>query len=436
MSTAKLLTTNTIAQTVAKALSVLTTLAIGRMIADDNRGLGLTGFSDYAIIVSYVAYFYIICDFGFNAVAIKDITEDEQKTSSHINNLLGLRIVLSACLIMAGLAILVFLPYSAVIKIGIIISLITVISQAIITNSNILFQAKLQYWQSTIAIGIGSLVSLSIASLNFFSAGSLFLYIMAALAGSAVMAAISLMLVNNQVSVRPRFDWRVWKYFIIAALPLGLAIALNLIYIRSGFFILSLHNGVEFGLLSAAYRIFDVALVIPVFIVNALYPIMIQRLQIGVDSFKKLFIRSLWLMLGSSLVIAGAIWIFAPLAIHVSTGNQDFEQSITILRWLGALTPIFFVTNLLLWAIIAMGKRKAVVFFYGIGALISLSLNMWLVPQYGYWGIIISTAIAESIIGLLLAGQVVSLWRNPRKNIGLLNDQPQASQLTEDEVVL
>ena len=161
MKTIRLLATNTIAQMIGKVATVGSTVLIGRMISSP-EGLGKFGFDEYAIVVAYAAYFYIITDFGFNAIAAKDITEDESKSSSYISNLLTLRLVLALGLIMVGLAALSFIPsYSTAVKFGIILMLTTIVSQAIFTNGNILFQARLRYFQSTIAVIAGSATSLA-----------------------------------------------------------------------------------------------------------------------------------------------------------------------------------------------------------------------------------------------------------------------------------
>ena len=240
MKTIRLLATNTIAQMLGKVATVGSTVLIGRMISSP-EGLGKFGFDEYAIVVAYAAYFYIITDFGFNAIAAKDITEDESKSSSYISNLLTLRLVLALGLIMVGLAALSFIPsYSTVVKFGIILMLTTIVSQAIFTNGNILFQARLRYFQSTIAVIAGSATSLAGAFIAYSLNGNLYGYLMAIILGSAVMATISLIQVGAAVPIRLKFDWVIWRHVALAALPLGITIVFNLLYIRSGFFILSI----------------------------------------------------------------------------------------------------------------------------------------------------------------------------------------------------
>lgn len=441
MSTFRLLATNTVAQTVTKVATVFTTLIISRMIASPEQGLGRAGYEDFGIIVAFAAYFYMVTDFGFNAVAAKDITDQPDKTSSYVNNLLSLRLALSAVLCVVGLLILAFVDYKISIKIGILLSLVTIFSQSLITNSNLVFQVRLQYWQATFAVVIGSLASLVIATYAYMTHSTLLTYVLASLAGSVIMGLLSVWLVHRTISIQLQFDRQLWRYLFVAALPLGLAVILNVVYIRAGFFILSLHTAQTdqaYGLLSAAYRIFDVALVIPVFVVNALYPIMLSRLQHQPSHFKKLFVKALGMMMGISIVVAGLIWLLAPLAIDLTTNNSQFAQSVILLRWLCLIIPVFFLTNLLLWAIIALGQRKSVVIIYGIGALISIIANLWLVPIYSYWAVISITGITEAIIGLLLIIQLLIIWRRPSSFRSASDDTTSilVSNMTQDEAIV
>lgn len=439
MKTIRLLATNTLAQMVGKVATVGSTILIGRMISSPN-GIGKTGFDDYAIIVAYVAYFYIITDFGFNAIAAKDITEDQDKSTDYISNLLGLRLVLAVGLIMVGLAFLSFIPaYSSTVKFGIILMLGTIVSQAIFTNGNILFQARLRYIQSTLAVVLGAAVSLAAAFIVFTMGGNIFGYLIAIATGSVVMAAISLAQVRAIIPVTLKFDWKLWRYVFTAALPLGITILFNLLYIRSGFFILSIHDPSHYGIYTMAYRIFDAVLVLPVFIVNALYPIYVQRLQQSRSEFKKLVKRSLLGMFAASLVIVVLVWIFAPIAIWLSTANPLFNESVQVLRWLSLLVPLFFISNILLWTLITLGKRKLLILFYGIGAVVSIGLNIWLIPQYGYIAAIVITGLVEFIILLLMSVQVWLLFQNDHDKIAHQSDRPnqvEAKVLQEEEVAL
>lgn len=415
MKTVRLVATNTIAQLVGKAATIFSTVLIGRLITSES-GLGKDGFNDYAIIVAYAAYFYIITDFGLNAIAAKDIAENESQSSRYLSNLLTMRLVISVGLVMLGLAILAFIPeYSNTIKLGAILFLVTIFFQAIFTNGNVLFQARMRYFQSAIAMVSGAATSLGLAYLVYVSGGGLFAYIIASIVGLGVMAVVSLIQVGNLVRLKLAVDRKLWQYLIMAALPLGMTIVFNLLYIRSGFFVISVADESNYGLYTLAYRVFDGVLVLPVFLVNSLFPIMVKKLRESQAVFRHFFVKSLLATLAVSLLIAGAVWVLAPLAIYISSDNPAFEPSIGVLRWLSLLIPLFFVSNTLLWATITLGKRYSLVIFYAIAAVVSVSLNIWLIPQYGYLSAILVTGLAELIIVVLMGAQLWQLLRSGGK---------------------
>ncbi|HSX58171.1 MAG TPA: polysaccharide biosynthesis C-terminal domain-containing protein, partial [Candidatus Saccharimonadales bacterium] len=57
---------------------------------------------------------------------------------------------------------------------------------------------------------------------------------------------------------------------------------------------------------------------------------------------------------------------------------------------------------LLLWLTIVLNKEKFLPFIYGFAAVVNLSLNLYLVPKYGYNSAAWVTLLSELIIMLLL----------------------------------
>jgi O-antigen/teichoic acid export membrane protein len=427
VKTIRILATNTMAQLVGKVVTAGSTILITRLIAG-SEGLGRVGYNDFAIITAYAAYFYILTDFGLNAIGAKEITQDESRGPRYVSNLLTMRLVMSLALIMLGLAILAFLPYSVPVKLGSMLMLVTVVGQAIFTNNNVLFQAKLRYHESVIASIVGSLVSLGLAFVVYAIGGGLFGYILAMVIGSASMAIMSLILVGRYVPLRLTVDLPLWRHLALAALPLGVTIILNLAYFKSDTFILSVVNGdpsmqmsgnadwYDVGLYNMAYKVFEVFLVIPIYVVNVLYPMLVKQAEAGAGALKEIFFRALGGLLALSLIMAAGTWVFAPLMIDVvSAGNEQFAASVDILRWLGLSIPLFFVSNLLLWTIMTLGRQRVLAFYYGVAAVVNIGLNIWLIPQYGYWAAVGTTALTE-LITLVLMGIEISILfgRNDR----------------------
>src|SRR3972149_4780052 len=101
---------NTLVQTLGRFISSGTTFLITVLVA---RQFGAEGYGEFTKIMTYVALFYLISDFGFNAVALKQMTEKEEEAGKAFRNLLGLRLFGALFLIFLALAALNFLPYNS-----------------------------------------------------------------------------------------------------------------------------------------------------------------------------------------------------------------------------------------------------------------------------------------------------------------------------------
>ena len=153
---------NTAAQLVGKAATTVTTLVLTVLIT---RRFGPSGYGDFTVMMAYSALFYIVADFGLNAIALRDFATDEKKISRYFKNLVGLRLVMALGLFLIAAVALIFFPYSRLVKIGVLISLLTIFTQALYTTANAVFQSKLRYDLSVLAAILGSVTILGLSFL-------------------------------------------------------------------------------------------------------------------------------------------------------------------------------------------------------------------------------------------------------------------------------
>ena len=108
MRTRTLVATNTLAQIVGKFITAGVTFITTILIA---RYYGVSGYGEFTKITAFIALFYLVSDFGFNAIVLRLISEQPKKENYFFQNLLALRIVFS--LFVTGLAVFVafFLHY-------------------------------------------------------------------------------------------------------------------------------------------------------------------------------------------------------------------------------------------------------------------------------------------------------------------------------------
>lgn len=383
---------NTVSQLIGRIVSSVTIVIVSLLIA---QKFGPEGYGDFVKITTYVGFFYLLADFGLNAVYLqRTVTKNGalSKTSSdQWRLLLGLRLVVSAVLVVVALVILSFFPhtlgqgYTPLVRLGIILLVPVIIAQAITTTTNALFQKMLRYDYSTNAQNVGSffLVTTALVLTMLSPISGPLLGVVSVFMGSLATAIVALYLVQRKLPViRPTFNVGQFLGLLNESAPLGLALVFNLIYFHSDSVILALSRSTEeVGIYGLAYKVFELPLVVPIFFMNAVYPLLLQAQGGNPGGQRVIFIRSLQFLLLSSLTLILGLWFAAPLVTFV---RPDFAASVAPLRVLIIGLPIFFVSALFMWFIIAQKQLVALLIIHGIAMLANIIGNIVLIPVYGY----------------------------------------------------
>ena len=387
---------NTLSQLVGRVLSSGSLFVASILIA---RAFGADGYGDFVKITSYIGLFYLLADFGFNAIYLQ-----KNDDSRDWPTLLGLRLVGSIVLVFISLAILSYLPrgiaqgYTDGVRLGIILFSPAIILQAIITSANAVFQQKLRYELSTVAVAIGSMVTVFLIWLVSLSASPLVGPVassLAFLAGTLVTAVLGLLLVRTFVSLRLSFDRRLARNLLLGSLPLGLTLIFNQIYFRADSIILTLtRSTVEVGIYGFVYKLFEVALVIPTFFMNSVYPVMVTS---EAQDLKRIIKKSLLILGVGSLGVVVLVWVLSPL---VSLVRPEFTSGVSALRVLSFSLPFFFLSSVTMWAIISLKHQAILVPIYGVSMAGNIFLNTLFIPSYGFIAAAWITVISEALVML------------------------------------
>lgn len=390
----KIVVLNTLSQLIGKAIGAATTFAVTFLVA---RQLGATGYGDFIKITTYVAFFYLLADFGINAIFLQHETRESWPA------LVVLRMSGGAALMATSLIILTLLPgsasqgYTPMVRLGILLFSPTIFLQGLITSANAIFQKKLRYNLATWAIFFGSIATL----LLLWNPTNLLFVIGAVAVGVLVTTIFSLTFASRLVGhIRFSPSLGQMKRLLIPSIPLGITLLFNLVYFRADSVVLTLTRPtVEVGIYGLAYKVFEVVLVFPTFFMNAVYPLLLDtRYQ-----FKTILRNSIIFLLITSLASLVTMWFAAPLLPLI---KSDFDPSIAALRVLSLGLPFFFVTSVTMWALIALKKQLALVAVYGVSMIMNLVGNILLVPSHGFMAAAWLTVICEGLV-LVLSGLIL-----------------------------
>jgi O-antigen/teichoic acid export membrane protein len=389
-------------QILGKVVTSLSTFIILGLVT---RNYGQAGTGVFTLALTYLGIFYLLADFGFNAHILRRAKEPAgQRIGIEWQKLLGTRLIWSAMLTVVAVGLLPFWPFSsAEFMQSVAFGSLAIIASGVFVTSNLVFQGALRYELSAIATVVGTVVSLAL--FLFFTVARFPVTFLptAHLIGWIVIALAALRLVRKLSSaVIPIYDLRYTINLFKQSWPVAATLALNVIYFRADAFMIAYFKSAsDVGIYNVAYSVFQSALVLPTFIMNAYYPMMLK-------SFKGIRVV-LFGLAGLSLLGIGVTFILAPLIINILTGG-GFDGSIESLRILSLGFPAYFLSSLMMWILIARGRYKLMLLLYMSGLVVNLILNLIYIPQYSFLAASWITVISEYLI-LILQIMVLSFKR-------------------------
>lgn len=411
---------NTGSQLVGKAVGSIAMLLVSVLIA---REFGAEGFGDFTKITTFVAFFYLLVDFGLNAVFLRKAHEPNKLEANRTNNslwgvLVGMRVAGGIFLIVLAIAVLAFLPqgsdqgYTTLVRLGIILFSPTILIQGLIVSANAVFQKHLRYDLATLALLAGNAVSVILVLVSVYGLSTQIGVLgvtTSLLLGLGVTGAVSVLFVRRIEKSRwISFDWQYVKPLFFAALPLGITLLFNQIYFRVDNVVLALTRPtVEVGLYGLAYKLFELPLVLPTFFMNSLYPLLLRSIdgefRMKNYELREIIKKSCIALILTSLFFILIIWFAAPLLAVI---RPEFAGSIPLLKILTLGLPFFFLSSLMMWSLIALGKQIVLAGIYGSLMIFTVGLDILIIPMYGAIGAAWITVGSEGVI-LLVSGWIL-----------------------------
>jgi O-antigen/teichoic acid export membrane protein len=190
----------------------------------------------------------------------------------------------------------------------------------------------------------------------------------------------------------------VWRALLKAAIPLGLALAVNALYFRADTLIISLYEPYsQVGLYTLAYRVLELALVVGTVFLNSTFPVLSEAVARDPARARRAIEASteVCVVLGAPLMAGGLA--LAPAIIELA-GGEDFKGSSEPLRILLAAGALAWVNGVFGYALIARDRQASALWLNLSALAFNVALNFLLVPRYGIVAAAIVTVASELLI--------------------------------------
>lgn len=405
-STRRRVASNTAVQLAGKLLI----LAMGAVsITVLTRYLGPNRYGRYTFALMYTQLFGVLADVGLFTTVVREISKDPERTEELVGNVAALRLLLSLLVIAAAAGISLLLPYKPDERLAILLAGVPLLFGMLTNSLEPVFQARLQMGRAASAEVIGRAAALGLVvivaalDLGFYA-------VIGAAAGGALATLVAIWwlsrpLVRVRLQVRPQ----VWRAMLMASLPLGIALAINQVYVRADTLIISLSRSyTQVGFYTLAYRILELTLLLGTVFLNTTFPVITRTIaQDPPRAHRAIQLSVDVLLLAGAPMVAGGL-VLAPGIVRVAGGGQ-FAGATAPLRLLLFAGALMWVNGVFGFALIARERQVYTLWLNVAGLVFNVVLNVILIPRYG---IVAAAAVTLASEVLILAGSYPLMQRH------------------------
>lgn len=400
------------------AISIVTVKLVATGLSQHMAGF-------YNSAYGYLQIFGIVADFGLYAVAVR-----EASRAKDLAETVGAVVVLRALIVFVTFAAALLIAWvipawqGTPLPLGVTITAFVPVFTLMAGTLRVIFQVKYRMKWVFVAEVTQRIVAVSlIATAVLLGArqsediGVLYWFLIAGAVGSSVLLILSFVGASRILLPRLTWDPALYKRLFRLALPFGLAFLCSTVFRQADVTLISLLRP-DFALQNATYgfvqRVMDMTYLIPTFLLNSTLPILSDRLEKNEDTRDFLGkILLLVLLLGATTALTGAFWsrpIMGLLTNESYLSTATAPGADTALEWLA----ITMLTNGLVvyafYLLLAQHRWRPLVATLAVGAVGSLALNLQLIPQYGFTGAAMTSALVHTVLAAVLtayAGRVL-----------------------------
>jgi len=362
------------------------------------RYLGPSNFGSYNLAFAYVSIYTILSDLGLNTIATRDVAKNRRESQKYLENILGIRMVLSVVIMMVILISLFFLKNPNLYPLIIMAAIYTLLQNGFTTfnaifaaweRMELLFLTRLAYY-----LGI---LGAAMVVINW--RGSVFNLVQAYTITTLISTIVGIMIMRHfRLRVRLGYNRVFWGQILRESLPmLGLSIV-GTLYANADTLLMGKFLGDEkVGFYQAAYKILFAFQSINV-INNAIFPRMNMLLQQKNYATLSRLTKMVVIFSAIGLIpLATGITIFRETIVRIIYGERYLVASgtLALLVWSGVVNYFrIFVSNLLF----ARNKQSLVFWGVGAGLVVNVIINYFLMPKMGFEYAAVAMVVSEVVV--------------------------------------
>lgn len=394
------------------ALGVVATLVVARL-------LGSSGFGEWSTIFAITQIAANFGELGLTQVAVSRAAREPPRQGEWLGALVSLRVLLAVPTTILALAgVLLILPAQSAELAGVLIAATILVNAPMALSA--VFQLRVRNDITIAIMTLGSVlwtagaVAVSLTSKSIGALAAVFLAV------AAITTCATIWRARSMVSLRLSRTSRLWRDLMRVGLGVGAAGILVTLYVKlDQVLVFEFAGSRQAGLYGAAYRILDQIQFIPISVMTTLFPLIATAYPRERERVRSLLQSAgEYLTMGSLPALAFTVVAAAPI-VRLLFGPQFAQAAPALPILMGAFVSISF--GYLAGNMVVILELQRKFFRYAlVGLIVNASLNVALIPRYGF--------LAAAWITLLTEVVVMSLTM--RSVLGELAMTPRLGRLT------
>ena len=367
------------------------------------RGLGVDDFGRYATVAALLAMVSTFSDAGLTAVGAREVSllPPGPRRTPLVQDLIALRILLAGVGLVLALAFAVLVGYDRTLVAGVLLGGIGVLLVNTQAMMMVPLSVDLRVGSITVVEIAKSVITLvGVAALAIAGASLLPYFAVQILAGLGALA-LTPRLVGSFAQLRPRLRRDEAAGLIRDAVPIAIALAMNVLYLRLLVVMVSLTTGeTETGLYGTAFRVVELFIGIPPIVIGVALPLLVVAGAGDLERLRYATERLLEVAVVASMGLALIVTILAEPTLRLLGGEQFVGATRLLQIQVWALIPLA-AGNVIGITLLSLRRQRDIALSNALALAVVLTAGLALISAYGGEGAAVAGLLAEST--LLLA---------------------------------
>ncbi len=417
---------STTSQSVGSLVIALGGVAVVRITT---HRLGPSDYGTFALIVTYVTLFTMVADLGITAMTSIELGRRGTDHSSVLSSALSFRIAVSLILIpvIQVSALILYPDETTLFRLALAVMSLDVLLTTLQLTLATAFIARVRGDRIAVLNVTNRILYVVGVVVVALERGTYFDYICAYVFADFVTALMYAIAVRRSILLRWSSDLTQWWQMARVALPLGAIQIIGSIYLSVDSIMVSLIcTREQLGLYSLAFNSVVVVLTVPIFLMQALLPSLVNATKYGAQH---LVDRACYLAFCIGALVAVSGVLLRQDAV-LALGGPKFILGSTPFAIIFLTVPLTSLQTVFGYSCVAVDRYRPLLPLGIIGLVLNIAINAILIPHFGPSGAATALVISESVLVVVtylmfrrltgIAPDILRLWRPTVAALGVV----------------